>query len=268
MSNMDCLDDSLYASGGKGSMRYMFLHGGHSQLPLPDNVSVEAKVLVQNTHGEIIFDDNPDQPTSQYLFLNRTLESVNGEKDVYIPTRVFVEKMLINVSIPTLLYAEIPRDQADTRSSENVSYVYVLLNLLTLPLLLFPVEFYCDPLSNPGFSTLLILGRTGVEQASFQDYEYLKAMLHLFVPRFGRAISHMSDAYLPGDAHNLSHQVASFMMVPSGNTNNLRTFLAMYAKRYMIKSSSESEVLERCLLHILKMPFEMTSAIRYGLILH
>ncbi|GKZ20564.1 hypothetical protein AbraIFM66951_005889 [Aspergillus brasiliensis] len=239
MSNMDCSEGSLYASGGKGSMRYMFLHGGHSQLPLPDNVSVEAKVLVQNTHGEIIFDDSPDQPTSQYLFLNRTLESVNGEKDVYIPTRVFVEKMLINVSIPTLLYAEIPRDQADTPSSENVSYV-----------------------------TLLILGRTGVDQASFQDYEYLKAMLHLFVPRFGRAISRMSDAYLPGDAHNLSHQMASLMMVPSENTNNLRTFLAMYAKRYMIKSSSENEVLERCLMHILKMPFEMTSAIRYGLILY
>lgn len=53
MPNVDCLDDSLYASGGKGSMRYLFLHGGHSQLPLGDNVSVEAKVLVQNTLGEM-----------------------------------------------------------------------------------------------------------------------------------------------------------------------------------------------------------------------
>ncbi|GLA01983.1 hypothetical protein AnigIFM60653_001276 [Aspergillus niger] len=109
MPNVDCLDDSLYASGGKGSMRYLFLHGGHSQLPLGDNVSVEAKVLVQNTHGEIIFDDSPDQPTSQYQFLNRSLKSVNGKEDAYIPKQVFVEKMLINVSIPTLLFAEIPR---------------------------------------------------------------------------------------------------------------------------------------------------------------
>ncbi|KAI2918024.1 hypothetical protein CBS147343_4801 [Aspergillus niger] len=239
MPNVDCLDDSLYASGGKGSMRYLFLHGGHSQLPLGDNVSVEAKVLVQNTHGEIIFDDSPDQPTSQYQFLNRSLKSVNGKEDAYIPKQVFVEKMLINVSIPTLLLAEIPRDQAEMSSGEDVSYV-----------------------------TLLILGRTGVDQASFQDYEYLKSMLHLFVPRFGRAISRISDAYLPGDALNLSREVASLMMVPSGDTNNLRTFLGIYAKRYMIKSSNEVEVLERCLLHMLKMPFELSSAIRYGLILH
>lgn len=34
-------------------MRYLFLHGGHSQLAPPDNFSVEAKVLVQNTHGEM-----------------------------------------------------------------------------------------------------------------------------------------------------------------------------------------------------------------------
>ncbi|RAK89836.1 hypothetical protein BO79DRAFT_286823 [Aspergillus costaricaensis CBS 115574] len=239
MPDMCCSDDALYASGGKGSMRYLFLHGGHSQLPPPDNFSVEAKVLVQNTHGEIIFDDSPDQPTSQYQFIDRTLKSVNGKEDAYIPKQLFVEKMLMNVSIPTLLFAEIPRDHADTPSSENVSYV-----------------------------TLLILGRTGMEQASFQDYEYLKSMLHLFVPRFGRAISRMSDVYLPGDALNLSHEVAGYMMVPSGDTNNLRTFLAMYAKRYMLKSSSEREVLERCLLHMLKMPFELSSAIRYGLILY
>lgn len=93
-------------------------------------------------------------------------------------------------------------------------------------------------------------------------------MLHLFVPRFGRAISRISDAYLPGDALNLSREVASLMMVPSGDTKNLRTFLGMYAKRYMIKSPNEVEILERCLLHMLKMPFELSSAIRYGLILH
>lgn len=56
-----------------------------------------------------IFDDSPDQPTSQYQFLNRSLKSVNGKEDAYIPKQVFVEKMLINVSIPTLLLAEIPR---------------------------------------------------------------------------------------------------------------------------------------------------------------
>ncbi|GLA59248.1 hypothetical protein AtubIFM56815_004274 [Aspergillus tubingensis] len=190
-------------------------------------------------HLSCIFDDSPDQPTSQYQFIDRTLKSVNGKEDAYIPKQLFVEKMLMNVSIPTLLFAEIPRDHADIPSSENVSYV-----------------------------TLLILGRTGMEQASFQDYEYLKSMLHLFVPRFGRAISRMSDVYLPGDALNLSHEVAGYMMVPSGDTNNLRTFLAMYAKRYMLKSSSETEVLERCLLHMLKMPFELSSAIRYGLILY
>ncbi|PYH30976.1 uncharacterized protein BO87DRAFT_429146 [Aspergillus neoniger CBS 115656] len=252
MPDMCCSDDALYASGGKGSMRYLFLHGGHSQLAPPDNFSVEAKVLVQNTHGEIFFDDSPDQPTSQYQFIDRTLKSVNGKEDAYIPKQLFVEKMLMNVSIPTLLFAEIPRDHADTPSSENVSYViYHGFSTLT-----------------SRFSTLLILGRTGVEQASFQDYEYLKSMLHLFVPRFGRAISRMSDVYLPGDALNLSHEVAGYMMVPSGHTNNLRTFLAMYAKRYMLKSSSETEVLERCLLHMLKMPFELSSAIRYGLILY
>lgn len=94
-------------------------------------------------------------------------------------------------------------------------------------------------------------------------------MLKFFLPQFGQVISRISDAYLPGDALNLSHEVATLMMaLPGDATTNLRTFLSMYAKRYSLKPSAEKEILERCLLHILKMPFEMSSAIRYGLILH
>ncbi|RAL10168.1 uncharacterized protein BO97DRAFT_350025 [Aspergillus homomorphus CBS 101889] len=230
MHDLDQSLDPIYASGGKGSMRYFFLHGGYSRLPFPDDVSVEAKVLVSNGFGKIVFDNNPDQPTSQYRFINRALDSVDGRQDAYVPARVLVETLLKNVSIPTLLLAEIP-----------------------------PV--------------LLTLGRTGLDQASFQDYEYLKSMLHGLVPRFTTAIFRFSDAYLPGDARNLSREVAGLMMPAAakkddGDLKDLRGFLAVYAKRYVHEALTEEEVLERCLLHVLKMPFELRSSVRYGLIVH
>ncbi|RAH75705.1 uncharacterized protein BO66DRAFT_310935 [Aspergillus aculeatinus CBS 121060] len=233
--------DPLYSSGGKGSMRYFFLHGGYSRLPFPDDeVSVEAKVLVFNGQGKIVFDHSTDEPTSQYRFISRALVSVDDRQDAYVPARTFVETLLKNISIPTLLFAEIPRDQVIAGDTEEDSHV------------------------------LVTLGRTGLDQASFQDYEYLKSMLHSFVPRFATVVSQISDAYLPGDARNLSDQIAGLMMPdPSAEeTKDLRTFLALYAKRYVHEALGAAEILKRCLMHMVKMPFELESSIRYGLIVN
>ncbi|RAH87226.1 hypothetical protein BO86DRAFT_384426 [Aspergillus japonicus CBS 114.51] len=245
MHNLTSSLDPLYSSGGKGSMRYFFLHGGYSRLPFPDDeVSVEAKVLVFNGQGKIVFDHSTDEPTSRYHFINRALVSVDDRQDAHVPARIFVETLLKNISIPTLLFAEIPRDQVIAGDSEEDSqFLYVVL---------------------------VTLGRTGLDQASFQDYEYLKSMLHSFVPRFARVVSQISDAYLPGDARNLSDQIAGLMMPDQATdeTKDLRNFLALYAKRYVHEALSAEEILKRCLMHMVKMPFELESSIRYGLIVN
>lgn len=35
----------LYASGGRGLLRYFFLHGSHERTTFPDQVEVEANVV-------------------------------------------------------------------------------------------------------------------------------------------------------------------------------------------------------------------------------
>ncbi|KAL2859141.1 hypothetical protein BJX68DRAFT_261589 [Aspergillus pseudodeflectus] len=120
---------------------------------------------------------------------------------------------------------------------------------------------------------ILTLDRTNLSRASFQDYEYLKCMLHSFVPRFALAVSRISDAYLPGDARNLCREIAGLMMPAAAagdddDQKNLHVFLAVYSKRYVHEALTKEEILERCSLHIVKMPFELGSSIRYGLILY
>ncbi|PYH42496.1 uncharacterized protein BP01DRAFT_359385 [Aspergillus saccharolyticus JOP 1030-1] len=246
MHRIEPSQDPLYASGGKGCMRYLFCHGGHSRLPLPEEASVEARVLVFNEHGKIILDHSGDEPTSRFCFTDRALTSVDDRQDVFVPARPFVETLLKNVSIPTLLFAEIPRHQVLPDDTEQISQVLYVV--------------------------LITLGRTNLPQATFQDYEYLKVMLHAFVPHFTVAISRISDAYLPGDARNVCQEVASLMMTSASaaeeTTQALRSFLALYAKRYLHETLAEEEILRRCLLHMLKMPFEMESSVRYGLIVN
>ncbi|KAL4911424.1 hypothetical protein BDW74DRAFT_8265 [Aspergillus multicolor] len=234
--------DPLYASGGKGSMRYFFLHGGHASIPSLNEIIVEAKVVVLRPDGKILFDNAPDQPTSQYRFVNRKLDWVDGNQDAYVPARLFVQALLQNTSIPTLLFAEIRRDQV--LAVENIGAGIEQEN-----------QFL--------YVVILTLGRTNLTQASFHDYEYLKSMLHLFLPSFAQAVARISDAYLPGDASNLCREIAGLM---TDSQNETGTFLALYAKRYGHEALAQEEVLERCLMHIVKMPFELGSSVRYGLV--
>ncbi|KAL2783144.1 hypothetical protein BJX66DRAFT_319065 [Aspergillus keveii] len=202
-----------------------------------------------------VYNNSPDQPTSQYRFVNRALNSVDGEQDAYVPARSFVETLLKNISIPSLLVAKIPRDQvvAAQGFEQDTQFLYVVI---------------------------LTLDRTNLSRASFQDYEYLKCMLHSFVPRFVIAVSRISDAYLPGDARNLCREIAGLMMMsPEAaaaaapeeeyrDQKDLHAFLAVYAKRYVHEALTNEKILERCLIHIVKMPFELGSSIRYGLVLY
>lgn len=124
--------------------------------------------------------------------------------------------------------------------------------------------------------------------------------MRVFAPRFTQAMAQRSEQYLPGDAQNLSKEMALEMgawivdAAPAaattgpgtgpgtgaGATNgeeegdrgdegeeDLLSFLHLYRRRYMGKLvTGNLEILEDCLLHVLKMPFELASSVEQGLI--
>ncbi|PWY73050.1 hypothetical protein BO70DRAFT_297344 [Aspergillus heteromorphus CBS 117.55] len=218
--------EDLYASGGKGSLRYVFLHGNHARPNLPTHACIEGKVRLFNRQGDIVFDDDPTRASSQYGFTEGRCVSVNDQPDAYIPARMFVQTLLKNIQVPGLIAAEVPK-------------------------------------------AILVTGRSGLDPIPAQDRDYLESMMQRLVPRFVSVISGKSDAYLPGDAKNLCHEIADSMLKPRGGSGDLDllAFLDVYEKRYIHKPSATPEaILESCLLHVMKMPFELNSSIRYRLI--
>lgn len=90
-------------------------------------------------------------------------------------------------------------------------------------------------------------------------------MLQAFVPRFLASLSPMASEYLPGDAQNLCVEIAN-RMERIENDLEYSNFIAIYRDRYARKSASQRAVVELCLIHILKMPFELSTSIRSSLI--
>jgi hypothetical protein len=93
-------------------------------------------------------------------------------------------------------------------------------------------------------------------------------MTRVFLPRFVQAVSSRSGNYLPGDARNLCKEIARDMgtLLDDGEFSS---FLELYRQRYLGKSVVwKLDVLEACLLHIVKMPFDLTSSSQQGLIRH
>lgn len=111
-----------------------------------------------------------------------------------------------------------------------------------------------------------MLGRSGLDSISVADRNYLDQMTQSFVPYFVTAMARKSDAFLPGDARNLSHEIADSIMTTAADPSGLHAFLNLYDKRYIHKSQAPGDILESCLLHMLKMPFELNSSIRYRLV--
>ncbi|KAJ5500332.1 hypothetical protein N7453_009383 [Penicillium expansum] len=75
----------------------------------------------------------------------------------------------------------------------------------------------------------------------------------------------MASEYYPGDARNLCIEVANRMELIE-NDFNFQSFIKMYQERYIRKPCSQRAVVELCLLHVLKMPFEPNSAIQNSLL--
>lgn len=112
---------------------------------------------------------------------------------------------------------------------------------------------------------LLVTGRSDLGLCRADDHLYLHKMMRVFAPHFVQSMSRKSSDYLPGDAKNLCREVAERMDY-SGNTE-FSEFLQLYHKRYCGRPGmGQREMLESCLLHSLKMPFELTASIRQGLV--
>lgn len=114
-------------------------------------------------------------------------------------------------------------------------------------------------------SAVLVLGRDDLRPCTADDREYLAVMMQAFVPRVLATMAPIASEYLPGDARNLCIEVANHIELIE-NDLNFQTFIAMYRGRYVQKPLSQRAVVELCLLHVLKMPFELNSAIQNSLI--
>lgn len=90
-------------------------------------------------------------------------------------------------------------------------------------------------------------------------------MMQAFVPRVLATMAPMASEYLPGDARNLCIEVANRMELFE-NDLNFQIFIEMYRERYVRKPWPQRAVVELCLLHIFKMPFEPNSAIQNSLL--
>lgn len=101
-------------------------------------------------------------------------------------------------------------------------------------------------------------------------------MMRVFAPRFTQAMAMRSEHYLPGDAPTLSKDMAQDIGASltdadeekgDEDVDELVGFLRLYRQRYLGKSVvGDLDVLEACLLHVLKMPFELASSVQQGLI--
>lgn len=110
-----------------------------------------------------------------------------------------------------------------------------------------------------------VLGRSDCH-ASLDDRNYILTMMPVFVPCFVRALSLMSAGYLPGNVRDLSRDVATYME-SIDSAHEFNQFLELYRQRYIRKPVEyHSQILETCLLYMLKMPFDLVSSINYRLI--
>ncbi|CAI7659036.1 unnamed protein product [Penicillium pancosmium] len=115
------------------------------------------------------------------------------------------------------------------------------------------------------YIAILVLGRSDIRPCTAGDREYLSIMMKTFVPRMLRVMAPTASEYLPGDAHNVCVGVADRMEMIEDDPD-YQTFIAMYRGRYVQKPLQRRAVVESCLLHVLKMPFELNTSIKSSLI--
>ncbi|CAI7576976.1 unnamed protein product [Penicillium discolor] len=227
--------DSQY---GQGSLRYFFFHGNHGDIPMPPHMSVEAKILVFNGEGQILLGENLENSPSRYHFNNGIYDSMDGQNERPLPAKPLVERLLKNISVPSLVAAEVPSDQMGIELQTLDPFLYI---------------------------AVLVLGREDLRPCTADDREYLTVMMQAFVPRLLTSMAPTASEYLPGDARNLCIEIANHMELIEDDFN-FQNFIAMYRGRYVHKPLPQRAVVELCLLHVLKMPFELNSAIQNSLI--
>ncbi|KAJ5667414.1 hypothetical protein N7507_003278 [Penicillium longicatenatum] len=223
---------------GQGSLRYFFCHGNHGDVPVPDQMTVEANIVVFTGQGQILYGRNSGDASSRYEFRNGVYNDVDGQKEGRLPAKALVERLLKNVSVPSLVAAEIPNDQIVMNFDVQDPFLYI---------------------------SILVLGRSDLRSCTASDREYLGFMMQAFVPRLVGVMAPTAKEFLPGDALNLSTDMAIRMEAIEDDLE-YHTFIAMYRGRYIQKSLSQRAVVEQCLVHILKMPFELNSSIQSRLI--
>ncbi|KAJ6091795.1 hypothetical protein N7467_003764 [Penicillium canescens] len=220
-------------------MRYVFIHGNHEIGPPSDQVTVEANVVVFTGLGNIIYGNNTDNFSTPYSFSNGDCTQVDGQPNKFIPAREFTERLLTNVSIPTIIMGEFSTDQIGISSRPQDDYLYL---------------------------AVVVYGRSDRPPCSLDDRVYLAKTVRGFVPYFVQSMSIRSDNYLPGDAQTLCRELTNYLKLKA-DVKEFNDFIELYRKRYFRNSSVQKEaILESCLLHILKMPFDLSSSIIHGLI--
>jgi hypothetical protein len=82
-----------------------------------------------------------------------------------------------------------------------------------------------------------------------------------------KSMAPIASEYVPGDVQNLCVDVADRLEALEPNPE-FDAFIAMYRNRYVQKQVPvpQRAVVELCLLHILKMPFELSLSIKSSLI--
>ncbi|KAL3472486.1 hypothetical protein BJX99DRAFT_235437 [Aspergillus californicus] len=233
----------LYASGGLGLMRYLFLYGNHSGSPCAESATVHGRVVVYSRLGDVVYNDKGQNTTSKYEFLNGRCTLIDGKPNPFLPARVLTEKLILSVSIPAVVLAEVPASQTNLQSPQDDNYVYVVIS---------------------------VLGRDDHSPITSDDETYIRQMMHTFVPVFIQAVASKSQDYLPGDVQSMCRDIAAMMMSwmdKEEQKDDLTEFLDLYRRRYFYgRIVHKKAVLESCLVHILKMPFELNASIKQGLI--
>ncbi|KAJ5478747.1 hypothetical protein N7530_004256 [Penicillium desertorum] len=241
----------LYTTGGKGSIRYIFIHGNHEISPFSDEIIVDAKIVVFTGRGNIVYGDNADNSSTKYSFSNGVCTHVNGEPNKFVPARDFTELLLKNVSIPTLIMVEIPT---------------LMTNMVCCFLSSDQIGFSSKLQDDVLYLAIMVYGRSDRASCSLDDRVYLGKTMRSFVPYFVQSLSITSDSYLPGDAQTTCKEITDCLEL-NADEKELNEFIEVYRNRYFRDPSVPKEaILESCLLNILKMPFDLNSSIMHGLI--
>ncbi|KAJ5301811.1 hypothetical protein N7508_006674 [Penicillium antarcticum] len=116
------------------------------------------------------------------------------------------------------------------------------------------------------YLAVLVYGRSDHSPCSLDDRIYLAKTMRSFVPYFVQSMSIRSDSDLPGDAQTLCKEITNYLGLKA-DRKDLDDFIEVYRNHYFRNPSVPKEaILESCLLHILKMPFDLDSSITHGLI--